>query len=104
MSQNPSSSMTEQTSSTEASPSSGFQHGVGQISSPEGAGMGGAAESSAQAHQSAVPNPTPAPSEGESSAGAHPTRVEDSPDVEEKDPRLEVSTAREPGERGESKE
>ena len=121
MDQDKQGSMTEQTSSETGQSSSEFQHGVGQISSPEGAGMGGAAESSAQAHASAVgepwsqspasqspasPSPTsPSPtSQSGPSAGAHPTAASESPDVEGANPQLEVSTAREPGERGESKE
>jgi len=111
MDQDKQGSMTEQTSSEAGSSSTEFQHGVGQISSPEGAGMGGAAESSAQTHASAVGEPSsqsplnPSPtSESGPSAGAHPTAANESPDVEGANPQLEVSTAREPGERGESKE
>ncbi len=99
------SSMTEQTSSDTKTPnSSEFQRGIGQISSPEGAGMGGAATSSAQAHESGVSSQTPESGKADPSAGAQPTPDLASPDVELKDPQLEVSTAREPGERGESKE
>jgi len=129
MEQNKQGSMTEQSSSDTGASDREFQHGVGQISSPEGAGMGGAAGSSAQAHASAVSSETPSSSQSPSnespsnespsnespsnespasqndpSAGAHPTLPSESPDVERKDPQLEVSTAREPGERGESKE